>query len=46
MRAFEVEDSQDRRRVVLDLRLEGHRPEAVTATLMRLEPVLGVRWTD
>ena len=46
VRAFEVEDSQDRRRVVLDLRLESHQPEAVTATLMRLEPVLGVRWTD
>ena len=46
VRAFEVEDSQDRRRVVLDLRLESHRPDAVTATLMRLEPVLGVRWTD
>ena len=46
MRAFEVEDSRDRRRVVLDLRLEGHQPHAVTAALMRLEPVLGVRWTD
>ena len=46
VRAFEVEDSQDRRRVVLDLRLESHQPDAVTATLMRLEPVLGVRWTD
>ena len=45
VRAFEVEDSQDRRRVVLDLRLESHQ-DAVTATLMRLEPVLGVRWTD
>jgi putative Mg2+ transporter-C (MgtC) family protein len=46
VRAFEVEDSQDRRRVVLDLRLEGHQPHNVTAALMRLEPVLGVRWTD
>jgi putative Mg2+ transporter-C (MgtC) family protein len=46
VRAFEVEDSRDRRRVVLDLRLEGHPPHAVTAALMRLEPVLGVRWTD
>lgn len=46
VRAFEVEDSQDRRRVVLDLRLESQQPDAVTATLMRLEPVLGVRWTD
>lgn len=46
VRAFEVEDSNDRRRVVLDLTLEGHPPHAVTAALMRLEPVLGVRWTD
>ena len=46
VRAFEVEDSAARRRVVLDLRLEGHQPHAVTAALMRLEPVLGVRWTD
>ncbi len=46
VRAFEVDDSRDRRRVVLDLRLEGHQPHAVTAALMRLEPVLGVRWTD
>ena len=46
VRAFEVEDSACRRRVVLDLRLEGHQPHAVTAALMRLEPVLGVRWTD
>ncbi len=46
VRAFEVEDSAVRRRVVLDLRLEGHHPHAVTAALMRLEPVLGVRWTE
>jgi putative Mg2+ transporter-C (MgtC) family protein len=46
VRAFEVDDSRDRRRVVLDLRLEGHQPHAVTAALMRLDPVLGVRWTD
>jgi len=46
VRAFEVEDSQDRRRVVLDLRLEGYQPHSVTAALMRLGPVLGVRWTD
>ena len=46
VRAFEVDDSSDRRRVVLDLRIEGHQPHAVTAALMRLEPVLGVRWTD
>jgi putative Mg2+ transporter-C (MgtC) family protein len=46
VRSFEVEDSQDRRRVVLDLRLEGHHSHAVTAALMRLEPVLGVRWSD
>ena len=46
VRAFEVEDAHDRRRVVLDVRLEGHRATGVTAALMRLEPVLGVRWTD
>jgi putative Mg2+ transporter-C (MgtC) family protein len=46
VRAFEVEDSQDRRRVILDLRLEGYQSDSVTAALMRLEPVLGVRWTD
>jgi putative Mg2+ transporter-C (MgtC) family protein len=46
VRAFEVEDSNDRRRVTLDLRLEGHQPHTVTAALMRLEPVLGVRWTE
>jgi putative Mg2+ transporter-C (MgtC) family protein len=46
VRAFEVEDAQDRRRVVLDLRLGGAQPHTVTAELMRLEPVLAVRWTD
>ncbi|MEP6909277.1 MAG: MgtC/SapB family protein [Actinomycetota bacterium] len=46
VRAFEVEDSQDRRRVVLDVRLDAHRSHAVTAALMRLEHVLGVRWTE
>ena len=46
VRGFEVEDSAARRRVVLDLRLEGHQPHAVTAALMRLEPVLGVRWAS
>jgi hypothetical protein len=44
--AFELEDGRDRRRVLLDVRLPSARPQAVTAELMRLEPVLGVRWTD
>jgi putative Mg2+ transporter-C (MgtC) family protein len=44
--SFELEDSRDRRRVLLDVRLPSARPHAVTAELMRLEPVLGVRWTD
>jgi len=44
VRAFEVEDARDRRRVALDVRVEDAPPEAVTAELMRLEPVLGVRW--
>jgi putative Mg2+ transporter-C (MgtC) family protein len=42
--AFELEDARDRRRVVLDVRLAESRPESVTAELMRLEQVLGVRW--
>jgi putative Mg2+ transporter-C (MgtC) family protein len=46
VRAFELEDGNDRRRVVLDVRLVGAQPHAVTAELMRLEPVLGVRWID
>jgi putative Mg2+ transporter-C (MgtC) family protein len=46
VRAFELEDAQDRRRVLLDVRLGDALPHAVTAELMRLEPVLGVRWTD
>jgi putative Mg2+ transporter-C (MgtC) family protein len=44
VRAFEVEDARDRRRVALDVRLAESRPELVTAELMRLEQVLGVRW--
>ena len=44
VRAFEVEDARDRRRVALDVRLAEGRPEMVTAELMRLEQVLGVRW--
>jgi putative Mg2+ transporter-C (MgtC) family protein len=46
VRSFEVEDASDRRRVVLELRASGVRPEQVTAELMRLEPVLGVRWAS
>jgi putative Mg2+ transporter-C (MgtC) family protein len=44
VRAFELEDARDRRRVVLEVRLAETRPESVTAELMRLEQVLGVRW--
>jgi putative Mg2+ transporter-C (MgtC) family protein len=44
--SFEVEDARDRRRVVLELRASGVRPEQVTSELMRLEPVLGVRWAS
>jgi putative Mg2+ transporter-C (MgtC) family protein len=44
VRAFELEDARERRRVVLDVRLVGAREHAVTAELMRLEQVLGVRW--
>jgi len=46
VRAFELEDARDRRRVLLDVRLADAQPHAVTAELMRLEQVLGVRWTD
>ena len=46
VRAFEVEDARDRRRVALDVLVENTQPEAVTAELMRLEPVLGVRWAN
>ncbi len=46
VRAFEVEDARDRRRVRLDVRLAGAQSHAVTAELMRLEHVLGVRWAD
>jgi putative Mg2+ transporter-C (MgtC) family protein len=46
VRAFEVEDVRDRRRVALEVRVEDVQPEAVTAELMRLEPVLGVRWAN
>jgi len=44
--AFELEDARDRRRVLLDVRLPSAQPHSVTAALMRLEPVLGVRWAD
>jgi len=44
VRAFELEDARDRRRVVLDVRITDGRFESVTAELMRLDPVLGVRW--
>ena len=46
VRSFEIEDASDRRRVVLDLRISGAQPHVVTAELMRLEPVLGVRWSE
>ena len=44
IRSFELDDARDRRRVVLDVRVTDGRFETVTAELMRLEPVLGVRW--
>jgi putative Mg2+ transporter-C (MgtC) family protein len=44
--AFELEDARDRRRVLLDVRVVEGRPDAVTAELMRLEQVLGVRWAS
>jgi putative Mg2+ transporter-C (MgtC) family protein len=44
VRSFEVEDAHDRRRVALEVTVENTQPESVTAELMRLEPVLGVRW--
>ena len=44
VRSFELEDGRDRRRVVLDVRITDGRFESVTAELMRLDPVLGVRW--
>ena len=45
VRSFEVEDAHDRRRIALDVGLGNTQPETVTAELMRLEPVLGARWT-
>jgi putative Mg2+ transporter-C (MgtC) family protein len=44
VRSFEIEDARDRRRVVLDVQIADGRFETVTSELMRLEPVLGVRW--
>lgn len=44
VRSFEVEDARDRRRVVLDVRITDGRFETVTAELMRLDEVIGVRW--
>jgi putative Mg2+ transporter-C (MgtC) family protein len=44
--SFELDDDRERRRVLLDVRLAGAQPHAVTAELMRLEAVLGARWTD
>ena len=45
VRSFELEEAGDRRRVVLDVRITDGRFESVTAELMRLDPVLGVRWS-
>jgi putative Mg2+ transporter-C (MgtC) family protein len=45
VQAFEVEDGRERRRVLLDIRLPSAHPQSLTAELMRLEPVLGLRWT-
>jgi putative Mg2+ transporter-C (MgtC) family protein len=46
VRSFEVEDATDRRRVVLELRASGVQPDQVTSELMRLGPVLAVRWAS
>jgi putative Mg2+ transporter-C (MgtC) family protein len=45
VRSFELEEAGDRRRVVLDVRITDGRFESVTAELMRIDPVLGVRWS-
>lgn len=45
VRSFELEDVGDRRRIVLDVRITDGRFETVTTELMRLDPVLGVRWS-
>jgi putative Mg2+ transporter-C (MgtC) family protein len=45
VRSFELEEAGDRRRVVLEVRITDGRFESVTAELMRLDPVLGVRWS-
>jgi putative Mg2+ transporter-C (MgtC) family protein len=44
--SFELEDAADRRRVVLEVKLEHGQPHAVTAELLRLEQVLGARWAS
>jgi putative Mg2+ transporter-C (MgtC) family protein len=44
--SFELEDARDRRRVILDVRLEHAQPHTVTGELLRLEQVLGARWTS
>jgi putative Mg2+ transporter-C (MgtC) family protein len=46
VRAFELEEARERRRVVLDVRLGGAQEHSVTAELMRLDQVLGVRWAN
>ena len=45
VRSFELEEAGDRRRVVLEVRITDGRFESVTAELMRIDPVLGVRWS-
>jgi len=45
VRGFEVEDARDRRRLLLELQTAA-QPHTLTAELMRLEQVLGVRWRD
>jgi len=44
VQSFELEDGRDRRRVLLDVRLEDAEPQAVTAELMRLDSVLRAWW--
>jgi putative Mg2+ transporter-C (MgtC) family protein len=45
VRSFEADESQDRRRLLLDIRTTTE-PHALTAELMRLDQVIAVRWRD
>jgi putative Mg2+ transporter-C (MgtC) family protein len=45
VRSFEADDERDRRRLLLDIQT-ATEPNALTAELMRLDQVIGVRWRD